>query len=74
MNTNFLNIDMGHTWRFAPGSELSVVWKNAIRAISYYITENSGENFRNMLDEPQSNSISIKILYYLDYQNFKKIF
>ena len=74
LNTNFLNIDMGYTWRFAPGSELSVVWKNAIRAISYYITENAGENFRNMLDEPQSNSISLKILYYLDYQNFKKIF
>lgn len=74
LNTNFLNIDMGYTWRFAPGSELSVVWKNAIRSISYYITENAGENFRNMLDEPQSNSISLKILYYLDYQNFKKIF
>jgi hypothetical protein len=74
LNTNFLNIDMVYTWRFAPGSELSVVWKNAIRSFSDYIIENPGDNFRYMLDAPQSNSISLKILYYLDYQNFRKLF
>ncbi len=30
VNSNFMNIDMVYTWRFAPGSELSLVWKNAI--------------------------------------------
>jgi hypothetical protein len=74
LNTSFFNIDMAYTWRFAPGSELSIVWKNAIRSFTDYIIENPGENFSNMLGEPQSNSISLKILYYLDYQNFKKLF
>ena len=74
LNTNFLNIDMVYTWRFAPGSELSLVWKNAIRSFTDYIIESPGDNFSNMLDGPQSNSISLKILYYLDYQNFKKLF
>ncbi|MCI0523204.1 MAG: DUF5916 domain-containing protein, partial [Bacteroidales bacterium] len=74
LNTNFLNIDMVYTWRFAPGSELSVVWKNAISSFSDYIIESPGDNFRDMLGQPQSNSISLKILYYLDYQNFKKLF
>lgn len=27
---NSFNVDMGATWRFAPGSELTVVWKNSI--------------------------------------------
>ena len=74
LNTSFLNIDMVYTWRFAPGSELSLVWKNAITSFSDYIIESPGENFSNMLGEPQSNSVSLKILYYLDYQNFKKLF
>jgi len=74
LNTNFLNIDMVYTWRFAPGSELSIVWKNAIRSFSDYIIENPADNFRDMLGQPQSNSISLKILYYLDFQNFKKLF
>jgi hypothetical protein len=74
LNTNFLNIDMVYTWRFAPGSELSIVWKNAIRSFSDYIIENPVDNFRDMFNQPQSNSISLKILYYLDYQNFKKLF
>jgi hypothetical protein len=74
LNTSFFNIDMAYTWRFAPGSELSVVWKNAIRSFTDYIIESPGDNFRNVLDGPQSNSISLKILYYLDYQNFKKLF
>lgn len=74
LNTNFFNIDMVYTWRFAPGSELSVVWKNAIMSFSDYIIENPGDNFRDMFGQPQRNSISLKILYYLDYQNFKKLF
>ncbi len=74
LNTNFLNIDMVYTWRFAPGSELSIVWKNAIMSFTDYIIENPGDNFRDMLDQPQSNSISLKILYYLDYQNLRKLF
>ena len=74
MNRNYLNIDMGYTWRFAPGSELSLVWKNAITSFTDYIIDSPGDNFSNMLDGPQSNSISLKILYYLDYQNFKKLF
>jgi hypothetical protein len=29
-NYNAFNVDMVYTWRFAPGSELTVVWKNSI--------------------------------------------
>jgi hypothetical protein len=74
LNTNFLNIDLVYVWRFAPGSELSIVWKNAIMSFTDYIIENPGDNISDMLGQPQSNSVSLKILYYLDYQNFKKLF
>ena len=74
LNTNFLNIDMVYTWRFAPGSELSLVWKNAIFSEGDVIINDAWENFTGILSMPQTNSISLKILYYLDYQNFRKLF
>lgn len=74
VNSNYLNIDMGYTWRFAPGSELSLVWKNAVFSEGDIIIRNGIDNFTELLSMPQTNSISLKILYYLDYQNFRKLF
>lgn len=74
VNTNYLNIDVVYSWRFAPGSELSLVWKNAIFSESEIITNESIKNFRDLLSMPKTNSVSLKILYYLDYQNFRKLF
>lgn len=74
MNTNFLNIDMVYTWRFAPGSEMSLVWKNMIYSMGDVIIKNGIENMREMFTMPRTNSVSLKILYYLDYQNFRKLF
>lgn len=74
VNTNFLNIDLVYTWRFAPGSELSLVWKNSIWSEGDIIIRSGMDNFSDMLSMPQTNSLSLKILYYLDYQNFRKLF
>jgi hypothetical protein len=74
VNFNAFNIDLVYVWNFTPGSEMSIVWKNSIllsdRNTDYtYLT-----NFRNTLDSPQVNSLSIKILYFLDYLDVKKRF
>jgi hypothetical protein len=74
VNTNFFNVDLVYTWRFAPGSELSVVWKNAIFTEGEEIVNDAWRNFNDMLSSPQTNSISLKILYYLDYQNLRRWF
>lgn len=71
-NYNAFNIDMVYTWRFAPGSEMTLVWKNAIYSEGNLIYHSLSGNFRNMFDSPQMNSLSIKILYYFDYQYLKK--
>jgi hypothetical protein len=71
-NYNAFNIDMGYTWRFAPGSELSLVWKNSIYSGSDEIFYDFGDNLRNMFDSDKMNSLSLKILYYLDYQYLKR--
>ena len=67
-----LTIDAGFTWRFAAGSEMSIVYKNAVFKNGTYINPSYFRNFEEVLSQPAVNSFSIKILYYLDYNYFVK--
>lgn len=69
---NIFNVDMVYRWRFAPGSDIFFVWKNAIFKESNDIEKTYLSNLRNLLDAPQRNSFSFKLVYYLDYLNIKK--
>ena len=71
-NFNSFNVDLTFNWEFAPGSNLSMVWKNAITTQDSDVLRNYTRNFSETLDAPQLNSFSLRILYYLDYQNLKK--
>jgi len=71
-NFNAFNIDFTFKWYFAPGSNLSFVWKNAIISNDNFIKLNYYENVSNILKSDQLNSFSIKLLYYLDYMYLQK--
>ncbi len=71
LDFNIFNIDLEYSLNFAPGSYLTVVWKNNISKsesiknkdfLSYW------ENLRGTLISPQTNSFSLKVIYYLDYK------
>ena len=70
--TNYFNIDLAYSWQFAPGSFLSLNYKNAIETETDLFNSNMKENFKNTIDSPQSNSFSVKLIYYLDYQYVKR--
>lgn len=72
INYNAFNIDLQYVWRFAPGSELSLVWKNAIYTYDSQVIRDYVDNLDMTLGSPQINSISLKILYYLDYQSVRR--
>ena len=73
-NTSFnaFSIDMVYRWIFSPASEINIVWKNNI------FTEDSEtniaylQNLQHTLRTDQLNSISIRIVYFIDYLNIKK--
>ncbi len=71
LNYNLFNIDFTYTWNFAPGSQLSFMWKNAITNSNNTIVRNFFDNFHNTIISPASNSLSIRLLYYLDALYFK---
>lgn len=72
VNYSSFNIDLSYNWQFAPGSELSVVWKNAISDSGSDVAPNYSANLKELWDNPQLNSLSLKVLYYLDYNYLKK--
>jgi hypothetical protein len=76
-NYNAFNVDLVFSWQFAPGSNLSVVWKNAILDEQSQPILNFFEDVKHTFSADQLNSLSIKVLYYLDYQylvrNKKKV-
>ncbi len=74
INFNAFTVDMQFTWYFAPGSELSVVWKNAITTSGEQLENRYFADLGNTLSSPQSNSISARVLYYIDYQTIGKLF
>jgi hypothetical protein len=72
-NYNIWTVDMALNWWFAPGSQMSIVWKNSMEDDKYgdiqlHWTDNINSTF-NVL--PQ-NSLSFKIVYYLDYLYLRK--
>nr|WP_315417502.1 DUF5916 domain-containing protein [uncultured Pedobacter sp.] len=71
-NYNVFNIDLIYTWQFAPGSTLSVSYKDAAETYDTYYTQRYNKNLSGILNAPQNNSLSVKVLYYVDYLDFKK--
>ncbi|GAB3194262.1 hypothetical protein ABID22_000278 [Pontibacter aydingkolensis] len=67
INYNAFNVDMVYSWWFAPGSEISIVWKNAILESGQQIETRYFDNFSRTMSTPQTNSLSVKILYFIDY-------
>lgn len=74
INYNAFTIDMLLTWNFAPGSHLVLAWKNNINSQTNLLINSYWDNLGQTLERPQINSLSLKILYYIDYNNFRNIF
>ncbi|MFA8436136.1 MAG: DUF5916 domain-containing protein [Marinifilaceae bacterium] len=72
INFNSFTVDLVYTWRFAPGSELALVWKNSIFDSEEEVAHNFIRNLKKTFDATQFNSFSVKVLYYLDFLSLKK--
>jgi len=71
-NYNVFNIDLVYTWQFTPGSELSITYKNAAETYDNYLIQHYRRNFDKVISGPQNNSLSVKVLYYVDYLDLLK--
>lgn len=71
INYNIYSLDMGFHWNFAPGSELSLVWKQLSEDSQGKIIPHYLDNFFHSIEGDLHSNISLKIIYYIDYQSLK---
>jgi hypothetical protein len=63
---------MVYTWQFALGSFLNVVWKNSIDTFDQDLRYGYFKNAGNTFQASQLNSVSIRVIYFLDYLSLKR--
>ncbi len=73
-NYNAFTIDMAYRWVFKRGSQLSLVWKNSVFNSNPDVQFNYFKNIEQLGNQPFTNSISLKVLYYIDYFKVKSKF
>lgn len=71
---NFWNIDLRYSWWFAPGSQLTLLYRNATDSYLPLANQNFKKNFDYMFSQPMLNNLSLKVTYYLDYNRIKNWF
>jgi Domain of unknown function (DUF5916)/Carbohydrate family 9 binding domain-like len=74
-NFNAFNIDMFYTWDFKWGSRLTLGWKNALGGnvfLDPYKNTSYTKNLGGIFNNPHSNEVTLKIVYYLDYLSLRK--
>ncbi|MGB1308601.1 MAG: DUF5916 domain-containing protein, partial [Oceanihabitans sp.] len=74
VNFNTWNFDFGYSWQFAPGSQFTALYRNNL----FHATETSKDTYFNSVDQlfdnPINHNFSVRLVYYIDYNNVKNIF
>lgn len=76
-NSNFTswNVDLSYSWWFAPGSQISVLYRNNAANFERNINKDFGKNVTNLLtNEVLNHAFSISVKYFIDYNQVKKLF
>jgi len=73
-NFNSFNMDLEYSWWFAPGSQIAVVFKDAFLEQTHTLKPRYFDNVNHTFSSPQSNMLSVKLLYYIDYLTVKNKF
>lgn len=66
------NLDLTYSWWFAPGSQISVLYRNNSNAFNGIIKKDFDYNVKNLLNDHALNHVfSVSIKYYIDYNSLK---
>ncbi|WGD34624.1 DUF5916 domain-containing protein [Olleya sp. YS] len=73
INFNTWNLDLSYTWQFAPGSQLTALYRNQI----FNFSNNSEAGFFDSMDDlfkqEQRNTFSLRLVYFIDYNDLKNV-
>ncbi len=72
-NFNIWNLDLSYSWRFAPGSEAILLYRNSIFNFNSQSELNYIESLEDLLKEPLRQNLSLRVVYFIDYINIKNM-
>lgn len=74
INFNSWNLDLNYIWQFAPGSQLIAFYRNTITNFDDNASLNFTENIDSLFNQPVRHIFSLRLVYFIDYNNLKNIF
>jgi hypothetical protein len=73
-NLNLWNFDLSYSWWFAPGSQMSFLYRNASGIFQNTIEKNFIYNTKKVFNHEELNhTFSISIRYFIDYNQAKNV-
>ena len=73
-NFNSWNFDLAYSWWFAPGSEISFLYRNYSLERASKVEKNLNTNFKSVFNGNLTNIVSVSIRYFIDYNIVKNKF
>lgn len=73
-NFNSWNLDLTYSWWFAPGSQVSVLYRNNAATFDRTTNKDFSNNFSNLLSDNLNHILSVSVRYYIDYNQAKNWF
>ena len=73
-NFNIWNLDLSYRWQFAPGSEAILLYRNSIFNQDELSELNFQQSLDNLFARPARHNLSLRIVYFIDYNQVINIF
>ena len=73
-NFNSWNFDLSYSWWFAPGSEISILYRSYGLERASVVEKDLSKNIKNIFNSDLTTVFSISIRYFIDYNSVKNKF
>lgn len=71
-NFNTWNLDLSYSWWFAPGSQVSVLYRNSADTFEREFSTDYSTNIKNLINSNNLTHVfSVSIRYFIDYNSFR---
>jgi len=74
INFSTWNFDLSYSWQFAPGSFITALYRNQLFNFNNEAKDSYVESIDNLFNEPITHVFSVKIQYFLDYNQIPSLF
>lgn len=72
-NLKLFNFDLSYSWWFAPGSQLTALYRNNAQEFSSDVDRDFSKNLSQLFENNLNHTFSLSVRYFLDYNYIKEL-